>query len=222
MKALTIVAMVLCSFAFGNTSGSGDSYPTNSSLLCKTSDYQLSDFVAGGKSSVSPDNSMQVLLAKDFSFRVMKNGREIGLVSISDLSSNIGIVWAPDSIKFALTYSDGGAIGTFRTHVYQVSEHSVTELAKPVAAAFDEFKSKFYCPARGDNVLFIGWAADSQALLIVGQVYPTSDCGDIWGTERGYLVDLTGNVLRRYDDKQATFLQTSCEKSGHAVLPRAK
>jgi hypothetical protein len=152
----------------------------------------------------------------------MENGREIGVISINDLSSNIEIVWAPDSRKFAITYSDGGAIGIFRTRVYQLSEQNVTELAKPVATAFDEFKSNLYCPARGDNVLFIGWTADSQALLIVGQVYPTSDCGHIWGMQRGYLMDLNGNVLRRYGDKEATSLQTSCDKSGRAVLPSAK
>jgi hypothetical protein len=45
------------------------------------------------------------------------------------------------------------------------------------------------------------WAPDSRMVFLVGEVFPTSDCGDISGREGGYLVDLDGRIIHRYDDK---------------------
>jgi hypothetical protein len=218
VRVLIIPAyLVLCFCSFADTSA--NPRPTSASLVCRKRVYQLADFGDGAHSRSSPDHSSRVLLAKDFSFRVMKGGLEIGDVKIGDLSSNIEILWAPNSRMFAINYSDGGAEGTFHAHVYRLDGGKITELGKPVKAAFDEFKQQFYCSTRGDNVFVEGWTADSQGLLVVGQVYPTSDCGENWGLEMGYLVDFNGNVLRRYNDKQTRFIQSSCENTGRAILP---
>ena len=210
------IALFLCSFA----GASANPRPAGTSLVCTKHAYELADFGDGLHSSPSPDHSSRVVLTKDFSFRVMKADLKIGDVEIRDLSSNIEILWAPNSRMFAVNYSDGGAEGTFHAHVYRLDPGEITELSKPVKAAFDEFKQQFYCSIRGDNVFVEGWTADSQGLLVVGQVYATSDCGENRGLEKGYLVDFNGNVLRRYDDKKTRTIQSSCENTGRAILPQ--
>lgn len=211
------VYIVLCLCSFSDTSA--NPRPTSASLVCTKRAYELADFGDGAHSSASPDHSSRVVLAKDFSFRVMKAGLEIGDVEIRDLSSNIEILWAPNSRMFAVNYSDGGAEGTFHAHVYRLDAGKITELSKPVRAAFDEFKQQFYCSTRGDNVFVEGWTADSQGLLVIGQVYATSDCGENRGLEMGYLVDFNGNVLRRYNHKKTRIIQSSCENTDRAILP---
>jgi hypothetical protein len=216
---ILVISVYLVLFLCSLAGTRADPRPTNISLNCTKRVYELSDFGDGVHSSPSPDHSSQIVWARDFSFRVLKAGLEIAGFKISDLSSNIEILWAPNSTMFAVNYSTGGAEGTFHAHVYRLEAGKLTELDKPVNTAFDEFKRQFYCAARGDNVFVEGWTADSQGLLVVGQVYATSDCGDNRGLEKGYLMDLNGNVLRRYDDKTTRVIQSSCEKSNRASLP---
>lgn len=216
-RSITLACSILLVLFFTPTTA--EPLTTHEPLVCRKSAYELPDFAGAKNSSTSPDRSSRIVLAKDFSFRVMKGDQEIGSILIDGLSSNIEILWAPDSKKLAINYSDAGAVGIFHAHMYKIADHTVTELPKPVATAFDEFKSKLYCPARGDNISLLGWTADSEAAVIVGEVYPTSDCGKIWGRQIGYLVSLSGDVLRRYENKEVEAMQASCEKSSRSALP---
>ncbi|MHB8501739.1 MAG: hypothetical protein ACYDCG_14615 [Candidatus Acidiferrales bacterium] len=185
-------------------------------LLCGQSTYTLEDFNAGTVTSFAPNRSNHILLGKNGSFLVFRGETEIGSIHLTDLSSNIEIVWSPDSQKFSITYSDGGAEGAFHAHLYEYTEESVAELSRPVDAAFSDFKRRYYCQKRGNNIFVEGWTPDSAKVMIVVQVYPTGDCGVIFGKLAGYLMDLKGNILRRYTEKQAQSIQSSCDKSGRA------
>jgi hypothetical protein len=122
------------------------------SLVCGKTIYNLKDFDSGTTAVMSPNRSNKVLLAKDGSFRVLQAKIEIGALQLPDSSSNIELVWAPDSEKFSITYSDGGAEGTFHAHVYLLTAGGVMELTKLPEIAFEEFKKHYYCTARGNNI----------------------------------------------------------------------
>lgn len=188
-------------------------------LLCGQSAFTLEDFKAGTVTSFAPNRSNHILLAKDGSFLVFRREAEIGSIHLPGLSSNIEIVWSPDSEKFSIMYSDGGAEGAFHAHLYEFAEARVAELSRPVDAAFFDFKTRYYCQKRGNNIFVEGWTPDSSKIVIVVQVYPTGDCGEIFGKLEGYLMDLKGNILRRYSEKQAQGIQKSCDKSGRASVP---
>jgi WD40 repeat protein len=175
-------------------------------------------------SVVSPDGTKRVLLSKDYSFRVFDGKREIGAFHLHELSSNISIVWSPDSDRFAISYSDGGAIGGYHANIYQLERGAIIELPKPPKVAFDDFKKRYYCEERGNNIWFLGWSTDSALAFFVVQVSPTGDCGSIEGKSAGYLVDLNGNIVAKYDEKSTDAMQASCDKSGRVsfLRPSAK
>ena len=189
------------------------------SAICQRSVFSLKDFDSGGHSVTAPNHSNSVVLAKDGSFRILRGPREIGVVRLTDLSSNIEVMWSPDSEKFSITYSDGGAEGAFHAHIYELREKTIVELPKPVAAAFDDFKARYYCQTRGNNISIEAWTPDSKRLWIVTQVFPTGDCGNNFGRLGAYLVDLSGSIIRRYGNSKAETLQSSCDKLGGAKMP---
>jgi hypothetical protein len=191
----------------------------NNSFHCHRTVYALQDFDSGTTAAIAPNHSDRILLAKDYSFRVMRGQTEIGSVQIKDLSSNIEILWAPDSKKFAITYSDGGAEGAFHAHIYELSHDGVKEFPKPVRVAFDDFKTHDYCKKRGNNVFVEGWTSDSRSVFVVTEVFPTGDCGRKFGKLGGYFMDLQGQILSRYNNKQTALMQKSWEKTGSTPIP---
>jgi hypothetical protein len=188
-------------------------------IECRSRTYMLEDFDSGKIAIVAPNGANSILLANDGSFRVLRAGTMIGVVRLLDLSADIKVTWSPDSQKFAITFSDGGAEGAFHAHLYELQTNAINELRKPVEVAFNDFRTSYYCPARGNNIYFEGWAQDSNEVLIVTEVFPTSDCGRIAGKQAGYLMDLHGNVVERFTDKQVQAIDTACDKSGRAHLP---
>ena len=172
-------------------------------VACRPITHMLADFDSGKTAVISPDGLSKVVFAKDGTFRVDRKGAEIGVINLFGLSADITIAWSPDSQKFAITFSDGGAEGAFHAHLYQLRVDSVHELSRPVDAAFDDFKSHYYCQARGDNAYAEGWTPDSKMILIITEVCPTGDCGNIEGRMAAYLMNLNGAIARRFGDKQA-------------------
>ena len=187
-------------------------------LACGKPIYSLKDFDSGTTAVVSPNRANKVLLAKNGSFLVLRAKNEIGALQLPNLSSNVEVMWAPDSEKFSITYSDGGAEGAFHAHVYLLTPTGVTELTKLPEIAFEEFKQHYYCSARGNNIYALGWTSNSKQIFFVTQVYPTGDCGENFGRYGGYLLDLEGNIVRRYGDKQTELIQDACWRTGHVVL----
>jgi hypothetical protein len=191
------------------------------SLSCRTTSYMLDDFDEGNRTVVSPNGKRMVLLAKTFTFEVLEGKQALGRVEFKDLNSNVRIQWSPDSDKLAITYSDGGAIGLYHSHVYSVAANGMNELKDVSEVPFKDFKRDFYCPERGNNISVLGWQSDSTAVLFVAQVYPTGDCGKAAGSEAGYLVDLKGNIERQFGEEEIKRLEQECRKRGHASVPLA-
>jgi hypothetical protein len=112
------------------------------------------------------------------------------------------VVWSDDKRNFAVTWSDGGAIGGFYVRVFHIDGDSVTELPS-TQAAFGKFKAHHWCETRGNNIQAYDWLADSRQLVLVLSVYPTSDCGKEMGHTEAYVVDAaTGNIRQHWNVKQ--------------------
>lgn len=142
------------------------------------------------------------MVEQDGFFLLRRNGKEILRTLLKDADASVSVVWADDNKHFAVTWSDGGAIGGFHVRAFQVQGDSVTEL--PAASkAFAAFKSHHWCETRGDNVQAYQWLPDSRDLVLVLSVYPTSDCGKEMGYTEGYVVDAaTGDVRQHWNPKK--------------------
>jgi hypothetical protein len=118
---------------------------------------------------------------------------------LQDLDASVSVVWAEDQKNFAVTWSDGGAIGGFHVRAFHVDGDSVSEL--PVAnRAFESFKAQHWCEQRGDNIQAHSWLNESRDLLLILSVYPTSDCGKEMGHTEAYLVEATTGQIREHWD----------------------
>ena len=127
---------------------------------------------------------------------VLNRGKQSLLrTELKDLSASVSVVWSPDRRSFALTWSNGGAEGGFNVRVFRIQDDSVRELPS-TQKAFDDFRSRHWCEARGDNLQAYRWSRDSRQLVLVLSVYPTSDCGRQMGHTEGYLVDATTGQIK--------------------------
>ena len=131
-------------------------------------------------------------------FSVLRRTRTLFTFVVGDLSSNALILWSPDRGAFALTYSDGGAIGAFHVRVFQVQGDKVAEVSGAIQTAVDSFKARHYCKSRENNVSAIKWVHDSKHLMLMTEVYPTGDCGPDLGHAEGYLVTVPDGKIERH------------------------
>lgn len=147
-------------------------------------------------------------------FWFVRGKKEVFRFTAKDLSSSS--VWIAvdhdrafdgthDQAHIALTYSDGGAIGGFHVRVFLIDGNGVRDVSKSIDGAVADFKARHYCKTRGNNVSALKWIRGS--LLVLTEVYPTSDCGPDLGHLEGYLVSvpqgkilehLTLNQLKHY------------------------
>jgi len=141
----------------------------------------------------------------DLSYTVTEGGkftlsrRQKGIFStrLKDLSASVFVVWSERNDWFAITWSDGGAIGNFHTRVFQIAGDKVNE-AESVKTAFSDFRGRHSCKARGDNVQAYGWDQETGALVLVTSVYPTGDCGKDLGHTEAYWVQPTDGAILRH------------------------
>jgi len=131
-------------------------------------------------------------------FVLKHNNKELLRTELKKLLASVSVVWAPDARSFAITWSDGGAIGNFHVRAFRIQDDKVTELPV-VEKAFQHFKSRHWCAERGDNIQAYRWTQDSHSLVLVLSVYPTSDCGKQMGHMEGYVVEaVTGRILQNW------------------------
>jgi hypothetical protein len=129
-------------------------------------------------------------------FTLSRERKVIFSTNLKDLSASVSVVWSETSDWFAITWSDGGAIGSFHTRVFHLVGEKVNE-AESVGIAYDDFRSRHWCRTRGDNVQAYGWDKDTGALVLLTSVYPTGDCGKDLGHTEAYLVQpVDGAILR--------------------------
>ncbi len=130
-------------------------------------------------------------------FTLSRERKMIWSTGLKDLSASVFVVWSERSDWFAITWSDGGAIGNFHTRVFHIAEDKVNEVDS-VRNAYAAFRSRHWCKTRGDNVQAYGWDEDTGALVLVTSVYPTSDCGRDLGHTEAYLVQPTNGAILKH------------------------
>jgi len=128
----------------------------------------------------------------------LSRGRKLILsTSLKDLSASVFVVWSRRNDWFAITWSDGGAIGGFHMRVFHVVDDKVNE-ADSVKPAFADFPGRHWCKVRGDNVQAYGWVKGADALVLIISVYPTSDCGEDLGHAEAYVVHPGNGAILRH------------------------
>ncbi len=151
----------------------------------------------------SPDRS-KVISIGDSSLTVRlagHPGRTIGSpINIADL---VEVLWAPDSLAFALTESDGGWVGTWHVAVFQVSAEALKQVNVSEQVFLDFSRRKVTsrgngCSSEGPNIGGITWLNGSSRIVLLAEAPPhSSDCD--MGRIHGYLVAVpSGAVLAQY------------------------
>jgi hypothetical protein len=135
----------------------------------------------------------------DARFDVGRNGRSLYQFRVKDFYNPHGkILWSHDGTAFAIDYSDGGAIGVFHVRVFLVRGDTIVDATDAIRPAVDAFKSRHFCKSRGNNVTALKWVTDSRDLLLMTDVYPTSDCGAELGHTEGYVVSVPAGTIESH------------------------
>lgn len=113
------------------------------------------------------------------------------------------VLWSPDSRAFAVTTSDGGGNGLYRTLVVAGGQRGllVHDLTPLVQRAFGH---PVRCGWREPpNVGAVRWQGGTARLLVAAEIVAHSNC-DSFGTFRVYEIDWrAGRITRRYDQLDA-------------------
>lgn len=138
-------------------------------------------------------------------FWFVKDGKTIYSFTIKDLVAPGVWIALDDDVNptlgygydyIALTYSDGGAIGGFHVRVFHFNGNVVTDISKLIQPAVADFESRHYCKARGDNFTALKWTHGD--LLLMAEVYPTSDCGPDLGHVEAYRVRVPDGKIKEH------------------------
>lgn len=148
----------------------------------------------------SPDGEIAFAFnGEDFSFKD-KQGRTLsvlnGTISTPDL---LELGWSPDSTGVFVNASDGGALGTWHTYVWQRSKNGLQEIfiEKLIAQ-----QSALRTDCQYKNVGSVAWVDGHRRLLVVEQVPDMSRCSHM-GEMAGYVVDVRKmEVVERLTSKQ--------------------
>lgn len=169
------------------------------------------DRIAGASSEQlelpSPDGASQVVASyietDDGIVQLTVSGR-IGSGKV-DIGAGVDseLLWAPDSKAFAVTTSDGGANGPYRTIVVGSGKRGlqISDISALVDRAFGH-PVKCGWPER-PNIGAIRWSEASEKLIVAAEIVAHSNC-DSFGTFRAYEIDWrTLRVLRSFDQLEA-------------------
>lgn len=153
---------------------------------------------------VSPDGKSRVSAHTDPDKGVVLqvSGR-IGATEV-DVGAGVGseILWSPNSEAFAITTSDDGATGHYRTIVVssRLKELKTKDLSPLIEKLFGHPVKCGW--AEYPNVGAIHWIGSTK-LVVVAEIVAHSNC-DSFGTFRGYEIDLpTMHVERTFDQNTA-------------------
>lgn len=105
------------------------------------------------------------------------------------------VVWSPDSKRFAVNLSDGGAVGTWDADIFDIDAtgHAralgISELIRHAAKALPLCLSPEHV-----NVAVLGWDADGDVVFLVAEVPPHSSCQNM-GALQGFKVALPSKKI---------------------------
>lgn len=117
---------------------------------------------------------------------------------------NSEVQWSPDSKALAVTFSDGGDVGTYHTRIYWI-ENQAFRVQEPTAGVKQAYLShKLVCfQAEPPNIGAIEWLGSSQQILLAAEIPPHSNC-DNFGTFKAYQVQLPGGrIVKVYGQIEA-------------------
>jgi hypothetical protein len=129
-------------------------------------------------------------------FAVDEDGHEFAIETAAWNCPEIG--WSPTSTLFFVTYSDGGAVGTYHVSVYRISAGRMEKIDPTGAVRWDFQRHYPKCDSpEQPNIAGVAWSADSTELLVAAQVLPHSNC-DNMGTFNLYTVAVSnGRIIDR-------------------------
>ena len=138
---------------------------------------------------------MSYMVKEDGEFTLHRGNKMLLSTRLKQLSASVFVTWSEKNDWLAVTWSDGGALGSFHTRVFHVFEGGVSEVDS-VKPAYADFRSRHWCKTRGDNVQAYGWDRETGSLVLVTSVYPTGDCGKDLGHTEAYMVQpVSGAIL---------------------------
>ncbi|MDR3735033.1 MAG: hypothetical protein P4L10_05770 [Acidobacteriaceae bacterium] len=130
-------------------------------------------------------------------FQLTKGSAVLLSTPLKDWSASVSVVWSKEGSSFAITWSDGGAVGDFHVRAFRISGNQLKE--EPVAKyAMRNFKTRHNCIARGDNIQAYKWSNSGDKLLLVLSVYPASDCGRDLGHMEAYWVQADNGAILQH------------------------
>jgi hypothetical protein len=214
-KALKLLPLLLSVQAF-QIRGPGLAIPNDRDpylYACSGNNFMEEDAGQPRTIVASPDGHKRIAMITPKVLTVSIDGRTVRTLRYPDISAEIETGWSPDSTQFFVMYSAGGAIGDYHVHLFRVSRGKVVETPATRTVAAD-FRKKHSCATRTNNLLFLGWTADSTQALLVAEVYPTGDCREA-GLFRGYLVDTRDAVIRqRLSEERTEQIKHACYLNG--------
>jgi hypothetical protein len=159
---------------------------------------------------VTSPNGRKRIIVKNYELRVESDGRQMRTPSGEPIGvyplAEVG--WAPDSGAFFLTWSDGGAVGSWNTDVYLLTPSGLRK-AEATDNVRRDFMKRYNCDVWGEhtgnevpNIAGLKWLKGSKQLLLIAEVPPHSSCPEM-GKFMGYSVSVpSGKILVRYSAKE--------------------
>jgi hypothetical protein len=194
-RLLTCVLAFACfsGLSYGGTAAPQSFWSKTADILGKQQDGKY-------RAIHSPDGEIAFAFnGEGFSFK-NKQGRTLGVlngaISTPDL---LELGWSSDSMGVFINASDGGALGTWHTYVWQRSKSGLHEIAIENLVART---SALRTDCQYKNVGSVAWVEGHRRLLVVEQVPDTSRCSHM-GEMVGYVVDVRkAEVVERLSSKQ--------------------
>lgn len=157
----------------------------------------------------SPDHKL-ALVETDRGL-VLRGPKRVLLRDVISFPRLTEILWAPNAQNFAVTGSDGGAVGNWSTIVYTVDDKGDVREQNLLKLISSWVKRIPQCDGEDANYGAAAWLPDSDKLLVIIEVPPHSVCKHM-GTLKGVLVDLAARKV------EATFTEAQLRESWSHVL----
>jgi hypothetical protein len=143
----------------------------------------------------APDKKKSVAIS-GLGINVRSDERSLEGVEEAGVDTLAELAWAPDSLAFFITESDGGDVGTWGVRVFLISKNKVKQV-DVTRRVVSSFRRTYKCASPEEpNVGAVGWLKGSKELLLVAEVPPHSTCPEM-GKVRGYVVKVPGGTIQR-------------------------
>jgi hypothetical protein len=124
-------------------------------------------------------------------------GKIVYSTEINDLwNPNGWVAVSPDKQSFALSWSDGGAIGGFHTRIFVANGLGITEKSEGINEIQRVFSARHSCATRPNNYSAVRWLSNTT-VLIEASVYDTGDCAQLGYTDRFVLNVAQAKIIQR-------------------------